>query len=130
MKFKYIMYNDHYGTGIIAEAIKDPKHILWSAIPENDSYKMFRDVWGYVEKDEEINEYEMDSEIVKRIFNDNYVRMGKPNSMSLAFYNIDNGTIANISNVGKLEKAELLYADGYDVLDPNKIELTIHTTFE
>jgi hypothetical protein len=128
MNFKYIMYNDHYGTGIISEASRDPKHILWSAIPENNSGDMYRDYFGYT--DDDYDEVEIEEEIVKRIFNDNYRRLKRPESMSLVFNNLDTNKIRVFTSCGKLIDSELKYEDDIDVLDAYKTDLSANITFE
>lgn len=88
MRYKYILYNDHYGTGIIDEAIKDKKHILWSAIPVNDSYKAYECLL-VPDDDEWNNEFEQNDKIAQQIFRENYSRLGRPRFMYVAFYNLD-----------------------------------------
>ena len=103
MKYKYILYRAHYGTGIIDEAVNNYNHILWSAIPEYDSKAVYKYTFGYIDDDDSHNEYEINEEIVKQIFYENYYRMGNPPFMYIAFYNLDTNEIIKYTNSDKMD---------------------------
>lgn len=100
MKYRYILFDDHYTNAFVMEAGKDTLHWLWEAFP--DRYEAF--------DDSNLETIDEENFVIANLVDENWERLGKPKVIDMIFWNKSGGDpqYIQISGLDDEDEVELM----------------------